>query len=102
MAMTLQQNQVWQQGDRYLRIVQLERMSVDYKLLKSLATKEGSHHHATKKEFCRFLKGARLLSATEVKELGGTAEPDPAPAPSEEIKDTPASGEPRQKPPDGA
>lgn len=59
--MKLQQNQVWRQGDHYLRIVQLQRLTVDYKLMQDPAKKEGSHHHATKKEFCRLLKGAVLV-----------------------------------------
>jgi len=63
--MRLQQNQVWQKDDQYLRIVKLERLSVEYKAMKNLATKEGEHRQATKKEFCRLLKGAILVSASE-------------------------------------
>ena len=65
--MRLQQNQVWKQGDHYLRIVVLERMSVEYKAMTDLATKEGELRRVTKKEFCRLLKGAVLVSpnATE-------------------------------------
>jgi len=88
--MKLQQNQVWRQGDRYLRIVQLQRMTVDYKLMQDPATKEGTHHHATKKEFCRLLKGATLLSAAEVRSMAGNA------LPHGEGPDSPA------KPPDAA
>ena len=72
----LQQNQIWRQGERYLRIVQLERMTVDYKLMQNLTIKEGSHHHATKKEFCRLLKGATLLSPAEVKSMAAAIPPD--------------------------
>lgn len=64
--MKLQQNQVWRQGERYLRIVQLDRMTVDYKLMQAGARKEGSHHHAKKKEFCRLLKGATLVSPADM------------------------------------
>ncbi len=71
----LQQNQVWRQGERYLRIVQLERMTVDYKLMQDLTIKEGSHHHTTKKEFCRLLKGATLLSPAEAQSMAATAPP---------------------------
>ena len=65
--MRLQQNQVWKQGNRYLRIVDLERLSVEYKATKDLTTKEGEHRRVTKKEFCRLLKKAVLLApdATE-------------------------------------
>ena len=63
--MRLQQNQTWKQGDEYIRIVRLERLEVEYKVMKDLTTKEGKHHHVTKKEFCRLLKGAVLLPPPE-------------------------------------
>ena len=63
--MRLRQNQVWQQGDEYIRIVRLERMRVEYKVMDDFATKEGKHREATKKEFCRLLKGAVLVSPEE-------------------------------------
>lgn len=59
--MRLQQGQVWQKDTRFLRIVKLERLSVDYKDMPAAITLEGRHHHATKKEFCRLIKGATLL-----------------------------------------
>lgn len=67
--MKLAQNQVYQQGDEYIRIVQLERLEVKYKAVKNLLTGEGSHHHVTKKEFCRLIKGATLLTQAEVKKI---------------------------------
>lgn len=63
--MKLQQGQVWKQGDEYLRIVHLERLEVGYKIMADLVTKEGKHRRATKKEFCRLIKGARLLPTAE-------------------------------------
>ena len=63
--MRLYQNQVWQQGDQYLRIVVLERLSVEYKATPDLTSKEGKRHQVTKKEFCRLLKGATLVSPIE-------------------------------------
>ena len=63
--MILQQNQVWKQGDQYLRIVRLERLRVEYKTMKDLSSREGTHERATKKEFCRLLKGAVLLPPPE-------------------------------------
>ena len=59
--MRLQQNQIWRKGDEYICIVVLERMRVEYKVMADLAAKEGKHHQATKKEFCRLLKGAVLV-----------------------------------------
>ena len=60
--MKLQQDQVWQQGDTYLRIVHLERLKVRYKQMKDVASKAGTHHDVSKKEFCRLIKGATLLT----------------------------------------
>jgi hypothetical protein len=79
MKLKLQQGQVWKKGEEFLRIVHLERLEVKYKTVKDLAEREGSHHHVTKKEFCRLIKGATLLSAEEVKtkQAGTTADPGP-------------------------
>jgi hypothetical protein len=58
----LQQNQLWKTtGGEYMRIVQLERLAVEYKSLLDPLSKDGTHHHATKKEFCRLIKGASLI-----------------------------------------
>ncbi len=59
--MKLQQNQVWQQGDTFYRIVELKRLSVEYKALKDITTRDGTHRTVTKKEFCRLIKGATLV-----------------------------------------
>ena len=61
-AMKLRQNQVWKVGDEFLRIVALERLEVRYKAIKDLASGEGKHETVTKKEFCRLIKGATLLT----------------------------------------
>ena len=66
--MKLRQNQVWHLGGEFLRIVSLERLEVDYKTMQNLTTGEGKHVTATKKEFCRLIKGAKLLTPDE--ELG--------------------------------
>ena len=62
--MKLQQDQVWKQGDRFLRITRLNRLEVGYKEMTDLVTKEGKHYNVTKKEFCRLIKGASLIPAT--------------------------------------
>jgi hypothetical protein len=62
----LLQGQIWNQGDAYLQVVHVERLEVKYKTFKNLATRAGMHHHASKKEFCRLLKHATLLSPEEV------------------------------------
>ena len=63
--MKLQQSQVWKQGDLYLRIVRVERLAVDYKTSRDPNSRKGRHHHVSKKEFCRLLKDATLLTARE-------------------------------------
>ncbi len=61
----LQQDQIWKQGDLYLRIVRLERLKVEYKEQKNIHLRDGKHRHVTKKEFCRLIKGAALLPMIE-------------------------------------
>ncbi len=58
----LEQNQVWKRGDEYLRIVELERLRVQYKTFSAPHPAPSKHHEATKKEFCRLLKDATLLT----------------------------------------
>ncbi len=60
--MKLRQGQIWKCGEAYVRIVRLERLEVGYKTFKSLKSSAGKHEKATKKEFCRMLKGATLLT----------------------------------------
>jgi hypothetical protein len=70
--MKLQQDQVWQVGDTFLRIVRLERLRVAYKEFTDLRTRDGRHHEVSKKEFCRAIKGARLLSREEIPDRWST------------------------------
>ncbi len=67
--MKLAQNQVWKQGDGYIRLVQLERLVVQYKAVTNLLTGEGTHHQVSKKEFCRLIKSGTLLTHEEVREI---------------------------------
>lgn len=60
--MKLQQGQIYKQGEDYFRIVEWARLSVKYKTMKDPVTAEGSMHQVTKKEFCRLIKGAELLT----------------------------------------
>ena len=59
--MRLKQGQVWKNDTTYLRIVQLERLSVDFKIMQDAFTKDGTHKQLSKKEFCRLIKGATLI-----------------------------------------
>jgi hypothetical protein len=60
--MKLCQGQVWKKDREYIRIVKLERLAVEYKSMPNLGNKEGTLHHTSKKDFCRLLKGAHLIS----------------------------------------
>lgn len=71
--MKLEQGQIWKTNPEihghngkplYLRIVQLERLSVDYKEIADLKTGDGRHKHATKKQFCKFLRKGELLDGS--------------------------------------
>ena len=73
--MKLQQGQVWKAGDEYLRIVELHRLEVKYKSMRDLLTREGEHHHDTKKQFCRLIKNAELMN--EAVKLAGTSSEGP-------------------------
>ena len=64
--MKLQQSQIWKQGEQYFRIVKLERLAVEFKMMNSPNTKKGTHQHLTKKEFCRLIKSATLLTEREI------------------------------------
>ena len=59
--MRLHQGQIWKQGDEYLRIVKWSRLEIEYKAMKDLSSRDGTHHTVTKKVFCRLLKGATLV-----------------------------------------
>lgn len=61
MTLKLRQGQVWKLGDEFIRIVRLERLAVDYKTARHL-TGPGQHHQSSKKEFCRLLKSATLVT----------------------------------------
>ena len=59
--MRLQQGQLWRTKTGFIRITHLERFGVEYKKIADLADGAGEHHQATKKEFCRLLKGGSLV-----------------------------------------
>ncbi len=65
----LRQDQVWEVDGGFVRIVRLERLSVGYKRLEELTTRDGTHLDLSKKEFCRMIKGGRLLGADEIPDV---------------------------------
>lgn len=64
--MKLEQGQIWKSGADFLRIVTWARLSIEYKRMRDPLTKEGTMHRVTKKEFCRLLKGAELVTLPAV------------------------------------
>jgi len=72
--MKLEQNQIWKAGHTYVRIVRLERLEVEYKSLTDLKSADGLHHHVSKKEFCRLIKNATLLTREQVGATCGQAD----------------------------
>jgi hypothetical protein len=62
--MKLQQGQLWTSTAATIRIVKLERMAVEYKIVPDLEVNpealEGQRIRLTKKEFCRLIKGSVL------------------------------------------
>ncbi len=70
--MKLAQGQIWKTSPEvhshegqpvYLRIVELERLSVTYKEMLKPNTRNGTHKEASKKVFCRLIKRAELMNA---------------------------------------
>jgi hypothetical protein len=68
--MKLAQGQIWKTSPEvhshegnavYLRIVELERLSVSYKEMLAPKTDDGYHKQTTKKVFCRLIKSAELM-----------------------------------------
>ncbi|MFC5453632.1 hypothetical protein [Prosthecobacter fluviatilis] len=72
--MKLEQGQIWKQGENYIRIVEWARLSIEYKVMKDPISKVGTMHKATKKEFCRLLKGAVLLKPEDLPSAEAPAE----------------------------
>jgi hypothetical protein len=66
MKLKLEQGQIWQQGETYLRIVKWSRQAIDYKPFTDLVSREGAVIGVTKKEFCRLIKGATLLTPAQI------------------------------------
>ena len=79
--MKLQQGQIWNLGDQFVRVVSLERLSVEYKLMKNLQSRDGTHQTSPKKEFCRMIKHAILLTPQEARGLLAAGDPAPSAEP---------------------
>ena len=71
--MKLEQGQIWQNGGVFYRIVKWARLAIEYKEIKDPASKAGTMHAVTKKEFCRLIKGGTLLTAEQWRDLAGAS-----------------------------
>ena len=60
--MKLLEGQLWKVGEEYWRIVYRDNYRVVYKAMVDPETKVGTEHEMKKKEFCRSLQGAELLT----------------------------------------
>jgi hypothetical protein len=59
--MRIFQDQIYQKGERFIRIVRLDRYEVEFKSCDGSPKGEGTHAVLPKKEFCRLLKGMTLV-----------------------------------------
>ncbi len=66
--MRLFQDQVYQKGDRFIRIVRLDRYEVEYKATTGSVKAEGIQTVLQKKPFCRLLKGMTLVPPVKKEE----------------------------------
>ncbi len=60
-GMRLYQDQLYQKGDRFIRILRLDRYEVEFKTTEGDPKAEGETQVFAKKEFCRLLKGMTLV-----------------------------------------
>jgi hypothetical protein len=59
--MRIYQDEVYRKGEKYIRILRLDRYEVEFKTTTAGPKGEGPVTVATKKEFCRLLKGMELV-----------------------------------------
>lgn len=59
--MRIFQDQIYQKGERFIRIVRLDRYEVEFKSSDGSPKAEGTQAVLPKKEFCRLLKGMALV-----------------------------------------
>ncbi|HEX7260730.1 MAG TPA: hypothetical protein VF258_02860 [Luteolibacter sp.] len=59
--MRLYQDEIYQKGEKFIRIVRLDRYEVEFKTMTGNPKGEGPLAVLPKKEFCRSLKGMTLV-----------------------------------------
>jgi hypothetical protein len=60
-TMRIYQDEIYQKGAKFIRIVRLDRYEVEFKTMNGEPKGEGHMTVLPKKEFCRLLKGMSLL-----------------------------------------
>lgn len=60
-GMRIYQDEIYRKGEKYIRIVRLDRYEVEFKTMNGDPKGEGPIGVVTKKEFCRLLKGMTLV-----------------------------------------
>lgn len=66
--MRIYQDEIYQKGAKFIRIVKLDRYEVGYKTMDGDPKGNGTVAVATKKDFCRLLKGMTLLKPLKKEE----------------------------------
>lgn len=64
-AMRIYQDEIYQKGAKFIRIVRLDRYEVEFKTMEGNPKGEGTVAVLPKKEFCRLLKGMTLVAPTK-------------------------------------
>jgi hypothetical protein len=59
--MRIYQDEIYRKGEKYIRMVRLDRYEVEFKTMHGDPKGDGPVAVATKKEFCRMLKGMELV-----------------------------------------
>jgi hypothetical protein len=59
--MRIYQDEIYQKGEKYIRIMRLDRYEVEFKTTSGNPKGEGPVTVLPKKEFCRLLKGMTLV-----------------------------------------
>ena len=63
--MRIFQDEIYQKGAKYIRIVRLDRYEVEFKTMETNPKGEGAVAVLPKKEFCRLLKGMTLMASVK-------------------------------------
>ena len=61
--MRLYQDEVYQKGTKFIRIVRLDRYEVEFKTMEGNPKGEGGLEVLPKKEFCRLIRGMTLVKS---------------------------------------